>query len=164
MEISKIIEKVNELNCNLVEVTGGEPLVQDGCINLLDALIKNNNKILLETGGALTIKNVPKNVRIILDIKCPSSNMSDKNLWSNLKLLKPSDEIKFVIGDKKDYLWTKEIIEKYNLTRNYNVLFSPVYNKIEPKSIVDWILKDDLDVRFQIQLHKSIWDAEKKGV
>ena len=164
MEISKIIEKVNELNCNLVEVTGGEPLVQDSCINLLDALIKNNNKILLETGGALTIKNVPKNVRIILDIKCPSSNMSDKNLWSNLKLLKPSDEIKFVIGDKKDYLWTKEIIEKYNLTRNYNVLFSPVYNKIEPKSIVDWILKDDLDVRFQIQLHKSIWDAEKKGV
>jgi len=164
MEISKIIEKVNELNCNLVEVTGGEPLVQDGCINLLDALIKNNNKILLETGGALTIKNVPKNVRIILDIKCPSSNMSDKNLWSNLKLLKPSDEIKFVIGDKKDYLWTKEIIEKYNLTRNFNVLFSPVYNKIEPKSIVDWILKDDLDVRFQIQLHKSIWDAEKKGV
>ena len=164
MEISKIIEKVNELNCNLVEVTGGEPLVQDSCINLLDALIKNNNKILLETGGALTIKNVPKNVRIILDIKCPSSNMSDKNLWSNLKLLKPSDEIKFVIGDKKDYLWTKEIIEKYNLTRNFNVLFSPVYNKIEPKSIVDWILKDDLDVRFQIQLHKSIWDAEKKGV
>ena len=90
--------------------------------------------------------------------------MSDKNLWSNLKLLKSTDEIKFVIGDKEDYLWSKQAIKKHKLTKNFNVLFSPVYNKIEPENIVDWILKDNLDVRFQIQLHKSIWDAEKKGV
>ena len=164
MSIPEIISKVNSLECNLVEVTGGEPLVQENCINLLKALTINNNDILLETGGSLTIKDVPENVKIILDLKCPSSNMSDKNLWSNIKLLKNTDEVKFVIGNKDDYLWSKGITEKYNLSKKTNVLFSPVYNKINPKKIAEWILEDKLDVRFQIQLHKSIWDSEEKGV
>ena len=164
MNIPEIIKKVNNLKCNLVEVTGGEPLVQDGCIDLLKALISNGNKILIETGGALSIEKIPEEVVIILDIKCPSSNMSDKNLWSNIDLIKPSDEIKFVIGDKKDYNWSKKIIKKYKLTDKCTILFSPVYNKIEPKTMVEWIMKDNLNVRFQTQLHKSIWNHNTKGV
>ena len=164
MAISEIITKVNKMKCNLVEVTGGEPLVQDGCIDLLKALISNGNKILIETGGALSINKIPKEITIILDIKCPSSDMSDKNLWSNIDLIKHNDEIKFVIGDDKDYKWSKDIINKYNLLDKCKVLFSPVYGKIEAKTMVDWILKDNLNVRFQTQLHKSIWPHDTKGV
>ena len=164
MQISNIIKKVNELNCNLVEVTGGEPLVQDACIDLLESLISNGNKILIETGGALTIEKIPTQVTIILDIKCPSSDMCDKNLWSNIDLIKKTDEIKFVIGDKKDYEWSKNIIKEYNLLNKCKVLFSPVYNKIESKEMVEWILEDNLNVRFQTQLHKSIWPHDTKGV
>jgi len=164
MKVSDIITKVNQLNCNLVEVTGGEPLVQDGCINLLKSLVSNGNKILIETGGALSISKIPKEVTIILDIKCPSSNMSDKNLWTNIDLIKPNDEIKFVIGNQKDYKWSKDIIKKYNLLKRCKVLFSPVYGKMEAKTMVEWILEDSLNVRFQTQLHKSIWPDDAKGV
>ena len=164
MQISDIIKKVNELSCNLVEVTGGEPLVQEGCIDLLESLISNGNKILIETGGALTIEKIPNEVTIILDIKCPSSDMCDKNLWSNIDLIKKTDEIKFVIGDKKDYEWSKNIIKEYKLLNKCTVLFSPVYDKMEAKNMVEWILKDNLNVRFQTQLHKSIWPHDTKGV
>ena len=164
IDIDTIILKVNKLKTKLVEVTGGEPLVQDGCINLLYKLIENGNKVLIETGGALSIEKIPKEVIVILDIKCPSSNMSDKNLWSNIKLLKKEDQVKFVIGDRNDYDWTKNIIDKYNLNSKCEILFSPVFNKIKPKQIVDWIIDDNLDVRFQLQIHKFIWEPEKKGV
>ena len=162
--IDDIILKVNEYKTKLVEVTGGEPLIQDGCIDLLYKLVKNGNDVLIETGGALSIKKKPKEVIIILDIKCPSSNMSDKNLWSNINLLKKEDQIKFVIGDRNDYEWTKKIFTKYNLNHKCEILFSPVFDKIEPKKIVDWIIEDDLNVRFQLQIHKFIWEPEKKGV
>tara|TARA_Y100000994_G_scaffold233514_1_gene221633 strand:- start:1425 stop:2066 length:642 start_codon:yes stop_codon:yes gene_type:complete len=164
IDIDTIISKVKKLKTKLVEVTGGEPLVQDGCINLLYKLIENGNKVLIETGGALSIEKIPKEVIVILDIKCPSSNMSDKNLWSNIKLLKKEDQVKFVIGDRNDYDWTKNIIDKYNLNSKCEILFSPVFNKIKPKQIVDWIIDDNLDVRFQLQIHKFIWEPEKKGV
>tara|TARA_Y100000817_G_scaffold134749_1_gene105570 strand:+ start:1471 stop:2112 length:642 start_codon:yes stop_codon:yes gene_type:complete len=164
ISIDDIILKVNEYKSKLVEVTGGEPLIQDGCIDLLYKLVKNGNDVLIETGGALSIKKIPKEVIIILDIKCPSSNMSDKNLWSNINLLKKEDQIKFVIGDRNDYEWTKKIITKYNLNHKCEILFSPVFDKIEPKKIVDWIIEDDLNVRFQLQIHKFIWEPEKKGV
>ena len=164
MKVADIITKVNQLNCNLVEVTGGEPLVQDGCIDLLKSLVLNGNKILIETGGAISISEIPKEVTIILDIKCPSSNMSDRNLWTNIDLIKANDEIKFVIGDQKDYDWSKDIIKKYNLLNRCKVLFSPVYGKMKPKTMVEWILEDNLNVRFQTQLHKSIWPDDAKGV
>ena len=147
-----------------MEVTGGEPLVQEHCIDLLKALVKNGNKILIETGGALTIEKIPKEVIVILDIKCPSSDMADKNLWSNIELIKKNDQIKFVIGNLEDYKWSKNIIKKFNLIERAEVLFSPVFNVIEPKKIVDWIIKDNLDVRFQMQMHKYIWEHDKKGV
>jgi len=164
MEINEIITKVNSFDSNLVEVTGGEPLVQEHCIDLLKALINNENKVLLETGGAITIEKIPKEVTIILDIKCPSSNMADKNLWSNINFLKKDDQIKFVIGNKDDYNWSKDIIKKYKLNNKTEVLFSPVFGVIEPQKIVDWMIKDNLEVRFQIQLHKYIWEHDKKGV
>ena len=164
IEIKDIISKVNTYTCNLVEVTGGEPLAQEGCIDLLEALIENGNQILLETSGSISIENIPQNVTIILDLKCPSSNMSDKNLLSNIKYIKKTDEIKFVIGNKKDYLWSKNIIKEHKLTNKCSVLFSPVFDKIKPQKIVKWILNDNLDVRFQMQLHKSIWEPDKQGV
>jgi len=164
MNISEIISKIKSYNCDLVEITGGEPLLQEGYIELINELEKQNKKVLIETGGALPIKNIPFKTHIILDIKCPSSKMSDKNLWENINHLKESDEVKFVIGDKDDYIWTKKIIKKYNLNNKCNILISPVYKKIQSAKIVEWILKDNLDVRYQIQIHKEIWDASKKGV
>ena len=164
MTIKQILGKVESLNGNLVEKTGGESLLQDGCIELIKNLEKKNHTVLLETGGALPIKNVSLKTHIILDIKCPSSKMDDKNYWENIKHLKKTDEVKFVIGNKTDYNWSKRIISKYNLTTKCSILMSPVYNKINPKKIVEWILEDNLEVRFQLQIHKEIWDKDTVGV
>ena len=162
--INQIIEKVNSFKCNLVEITGGEPLLQNDCIKLIEELEKNNKRVLIETGGSLTIKNISKKTHIILDLKCPSSKMEHKNLWDNLNYIKKTDEVKFVIGNKSDYNWSKKIINKYNLENKCLILMSPVFGEIDNKKIIDWILKDNLNVRFQIQLHKKIWDKDKKGV
>jgi 7-carboxy-7-deazaguanine synthase len=135
MSISKIITKVKKYNCNLVEITGGEPLLQENCIELIKELERMNKKVLIETGGALSIKNISKKTHIILDIKCPSSNMSDKNLWDNFNYIKKSDEIKFVIGNKKDYAWTKNIISKYQLNKKCFILISPVHDIFCPSII-----------------------------
>jgi len=164
MSISQILKKIQRYDCNLVLVTGGEPLLQDSCIPLIDELIKQNYNVLIETSGAISIKKIPKKTKVILDLKCPSSDMSDKNLWSNINHIKKNDEIKFVIGNKIDYNWSKKIIKKYNLLNKCKVLFSPTYKKIKSEKIVNWILKDNLKVRFQIQLHKYIWPSEQRGV
>jgi len=164
MSLSKILDKIQDYSCKLVEVTGGEPLFQDGCIDLLQKLVDLDYKVLLETSGSLTIKNVPKEVINIIDFKCPSSNMKKKNLWDNINYLKLDDEVKFVIGDREDYDWAKNKIKKYNLTGICNVLMSPIYNQIKPQIITNWILEDNLDIRFQIQLHKEIWPEEERGV
>ena len=164
MKIDEILKEIKKYSCNLVEVTGGEPLLQKNCINLLNELIKNNYDVLLETSGSLSISDVPNKVINIIDFKCPSSKMDSKNMWDNINYLKKNDEIKFVIGDRIDYEWTKQKIEEYKLNQICNILISPVYGEIEPKEIVKWILEDNLKVRFQIQMHKEIWPADKKGV
>ena len=164
MKIDEILKEIKKYSCNLVEVTGGEPLLQKNCINLLNELIKNNYDVLLETSGSLSISDVPDKVINIIDFKCPSSKMDSKNMWDNINYLKKNDEIKFVIGDRIDYEWTKQKIEEYKLNQICNILMSPVYGEIEPKEIVKWILEDNLKVRFQIQMHKEIWPADKKGV
>tara|TARA_B000000477_G_scaffold115990_1_gene113446 strand:- start:42 stop:683 length:642 start_codon:yes stop_codon:yes gene_type:complete len=164
LKIKDIIKKINSYKCDLVEITGGEPLLQKNYIKLIKELEKNGKKVLIETGGSLTIKNISKNTHIILDLKCPSSNMEHKNLWDNLKYIKKTDEIKFVIGNKTDYDWSKKIIEENDLENKCLILMSPVYDKIDKEKIINWILKDNLRVRFQIQLHKEIWDKDKKGV
>tara|TARA_Y100000994_G_scaffold189857_1_gene158795 strand:+ start:663 stop:1304 length:642 start_codon:yes stop_codon:yes gene_type:complete len=164
MEINKILNEIKKYPTDLVEVTGGEPLFQKNCIQLLKELVNLNYKVLLETSGSLSIENVPKEVINIIDFKCPSSKMEKKNLWKNIQYLKLKDEVKFVIGDREDYEWTKNKIKKYNLTEISNVLISPVYKKISPDTITNWILEDNLKVRFQIQIHKEIWPAKQRGV
>ena len=164
MEIYEIIEELQQWNCQLIEVTGGEPLFQDECINLLDELLKENYEVTLETGGSLPICNVPEKVIKIVDFKCPSSGMKKNNLWSIVDDLQIHDEVKFVIGNRKDYEWTKEKITEYFLNEKCTVLVSPIFNKIDPKIIVEWILADSLPVRMQIQIHKYIWNPSSKGV
>ena len=164
MKIDEILKEIKKYSCNLVEVTGGEPLLQKNCINLLNELIKNKYDVLLETSGSLSISDVPNKVINIIDFKCPSSKMDNKNMWDNINYLKKNDEIKFVIGNRIDYEWTKQKIEEFKLNKICDVLISPVYGEIEPKEIVKWILEDNLKVRFQIQMHKEIWSADKKGV
>ena len=164
MSINQILDKIREYPCKLVEVTGGEPLVQKECIELLQKLVELNYNVLLETSGSLTIKNVPNQVINIIDFKCPTSNMEKKNLWDNINYLKNGDEVKFVIGDREDYDWAKRKIKKYGIEDKCSILMSPSYNQIQEKELVKWILEDNLNVRFQIQLHKKIWPEEERGV
>ncbi len=162
--ITGIIEQVKKYQCNLVEVTGGEPLFQEECYELLHQLCEEGFEVMLETGGSLPVKEVDKRVKIIMDLKCPSSGMIKKNLYENIDYLKPQDEVKFVIGNREDYEWSKEIINKFNLDKKCAVLISPVFGKIDFVDIVNWILSDNLNVRFQLQIHKFIWEPDRKGV
>ncbi|MHB1687125.1 MAG: 7-carboxy-7-deazaguanine synthase QueE [Ignavibacteriaceae bacterium] len=164
LSIEKIISEVKKYNCRLVEITGGEPLVQKESIDLMKRLCDNGYEVLLETGGSLPIKEIDSHVKIIMDLKCPSSGMVEKNMYENIHFLKSSDEVKFVIGTREDYEWTKEILGKYDLTKKCAVLFSVVFDQLEPVRLVEWILEDKLDVRFQLQMHKFIWEPTTKGV
>lgn len=163
MTINQILDGVKSYNCNLVEITGGEPLFQKESYDLLHALCEEGFTVLLETGGHMSIAEVDKRVHIIMDLKTPSSNMMKKNLYANIDHLKASDEIKFVIGDREDYDWAKQTIDKYNLSR-FNILFSTVYGKLSNKDLAEWIIEDKLNVRFQLQVHKYIWEPNKRGV
>tara|TARA_B100000945_G_C20384893_1_gene599182 strand:- start:904 stop:1545 length:642 start_codon:yes stop_codon:yes gene_type:complete len=164
MSIDSILKKIKEWNCSLVEVTGGEPLAQKGTIELLKTLLNNNYKVMLETSGSIPLKNVPYNVIKIVDFKCPSSGMKDHNLWSIIGDLNNNDEIKFVIGSHEDFKWAQNKIDQLCLTSKFSVIFSPVFNKIKLHTLATWILKTNLDVRLQTQLHKHIWDPNIKGV
>jgi len=164
MSIDEILTEIEQYDCKLVEVTGGEPLIQQECFELMTKLCDLEYDVMLETSGSLSIENVDKRVKTILDFKCPSSKMVKKNDYSNVNFIKPQDEVKFVIGNRDDYEWSKELIEKYNLTQKCEVLFSTVFGELENIELVEWILKDKLKVRFQTQLHKQIWEPDKKGV
>jgi 7-carboxy-7-deazaguanine synthase len=160
----QVLEEVKKYNCKLVEVTGGEPLVQPESVELMKRLCDEGFEVMLETGGSLPIKDIDKRVMIIMDLKCPSSGMMRKNFYGNIDYIKPADEIKFVIGNREDYEWTKEIMQKYKLTGKCSVLFSVVFGELEPLTLVKWILEDKLNVRFQLQMHKFIWNPSAKGV
>ncbi|HUX92414.1 MAG TPA: radical SAM protein [Ignavibacteriaceae bacterium] len=164
LSLDEIISGVKKFDCKLVEITGGEPLVQSDTINLMQRLCDEGFEVLLETGGSLSIKEIDPRVKIIMDLKCPSSGMLKKNYYKNIDFIKPSDELKFVIGTREDYEWTKEIIQKYNLMKKCIILFSVVFGELEPVRLVEWILEDKLDVRFQLQMHKFIWEPTTKGV
>ena len=162
--IDQILNKVKSFGGNLVEVTGGEPMLQENTIPLMKELLINNYDVLLETSGAISLKDVPKEVKKIVDFKCPSSEMEDKNLWDIIDQLNKKDEIKFVIGNIEDYNWVKAKIIKYNLDEKWTVLLSPVFNKISVDTLAEWILEDNLNVRFQLQIHKYIWDPDRRAV
>ena len=164
MEITHIMNEIKQWDCNLVEVTGGEPLFQDKCINLLNELVNSNYEVMLETGGSLSISDVPKKVIKIVDFKCPSSAMEKKNLWSIVEDLQPNDEVKFVIGNREDFDWAKDRIAEYSLDKICTLLFSPTFEKIDPQLMVEWILAENLPVRMQMQMHKMIWSPDKQGV
>ena len=161
-EIEEIIQEIKKFDTNYVTVTGGEPLAQKNCIDLMNQLCELGYQVSLETGGALDIKDVHSKVKIILDVKTPKSNEDKNNFWPNLAKIKLNDEIKFVIQDFEDFSWSVDIIEKYQLNQN-QILFSPVYNVLANEQLAEWILKHQLNVRLQLQLHKILW-GEKKGV
>ncbi len=163
--IDDIIAKVEEYGCRLVEITGGEPLVQDKeCRELMTKLCDKGYEVMLETGGSLTVEGIDARVKIVMDLKCPSSGMEKKNLYDNINFLKKTDELKFVIGSREDYEWTKKIIKNYNLEEKCELLLSVVFGKLEPLTLVEWMLKDKLKARFQLQMHKFIWQPDTKGV
>lgn len=162
--IEEILTEIKKYNCNLVEVTGGEPLVQKEVLPLVKILCDSGYDVLIETGGSLSIKEVDQHVKVIMDFKCPSSKMAEKNLFENINYLKKNDEVKFVIGNREDYDWSKNVIDKYQLTEKCAVLFSNVFSELEPVQLAEWILNDNLKVRFQIQMHKYIWSPTKRGV
>jgi len=159
-QLDSIINEVKKYNTRYVTVTGGEPLAQKSCIELLKQLCDRDYKVSLETSGAIDISKVDSRVMRVMDLKTPSSNEESKNKYSNLELINQEDQIKFVICDRKDYEWTISLIKKYKLFDKCEILFSPVNDEKNlnvMKDLANWILEDQLQVRFQIQLHKLIW-------
>ncbi len=163
--LSEIVESVRKFGCPLVEITGGEPLLQKNVLPLMSMLCDAGYDVLLETSGAHDISNVDARVHRIMDLKTPGSGEVDKNLWSNIDHLARRDEVKFVIGSREDYEWSRDKVQKFDLASRCNaVLFSPIFGRIDPRQIVEWILADRLKVRFQLQMHKFIWAPTQRGV
>jgi 7-carboxy-7-deazaguanine synthase len=164
LKFSEILSRVRDLNGSLVEVTGGEPLAQRNCIPFLEKLVTEGFEVMLETSGAFDISQVPKSVRIIMDIKAPASLEESKNLWSNLKVLKPGfDEIKIVIQDRADFDYAVKVCEENKLLENFTVLVSAVAGKLSHVTLADWILESRKPFRFQHQLHKMLWPSKERG-
>ncbi|MBU6460601.1 MAG: 7-carboxy-7-deazaguanine synthase QueE [Proteobacteria bacterium] len=157
MAVDSILEQVRAFSTRYVTVTGGEPLAQKGCIELLKQLCDAHFSVSLETGGAMDIQPVDRRVSCILDIKTPGSGEVEKNRWENLAVLRRCDEIKFVLCDEADYLWARDVLHAKGLAHIAPVLFSPVYETLPALQLAQWILRDHLDVRLQIQLHKVLW-------
>ncbi len=164
MTISEIMREVRETGISLVEVTGGEPLLQHETGELIDRLVDEDYKVLVETNGSLDIGDLNENAVIIMDMKTPSSGMTDKMNFSNMDSLKPSDEVKFVMGGRQDYEWSLQTVRDYSLTERCAVLFSPVYGVLDPSLLVGWILEDSLNVRVNLQIHKYIFGEGMTGV
>jgi len=158
MTIDAILEQTVAYNTRYVTVTGGEPLAQKYCLSLLTALCDVNYSVSLETSGAMDIADVDARVSKIMDIKTPGSGEQEKNRWANLDWLTPHDEIKFVLCDEADYHWASRQIREHDLDKRCPVLFSPVHGQLDPTMLADWILRDQLPVRFQLQLHKLLWE------
>ncbi|WP_119717352.1 7-carboxy-7-deazaguanine synthase QueE [Cognatilysobacter tabacisoli] len=159
-DIDAILAEVATHGARHVCVTGGEPLAQKRCIGLLQRLCDAGYDVSLETSGAIDIADVDPRVSRVLDIKTPGSAEAHRNLWSNLPLLTPRDQVKFVICSREDYDWSKAVVAEHGLTGVCDVLFSPSFTQVRPRDLADWIVADRLPVRFQLQLHKILWDDE----
>lgn len=163
MTIENILKSVNRFECPLVEITGGEPLLQTETSRLAQMLSDSGYRVFVETNGTQNIDRLPVNVSCIMDIKCPGSGEEKKTDWANIHRLDRNDEVKFVLTSRADYLWATEIIRGYRLTEKVPILFSPVLGKLDPAEIARWILEDGLDVRLQLQIHKIIWPDETRS-
>jgi len=164
LPIARIIERVEALRCELVEITGGEPLAQAACSDLALCLLDRGFQVLVETSGSRPIDVLPPMVARVMDLKCPSSGECDRNLLSNIENLTGLDEVKFVIADRGDYEWARQMIADWQLTDRCEVLFSPATGRLEPRRLAEWIIADRLPARLQVQLHKVIWGPRAKGV
>jgi 7-carboxy-7-deazaguanine synthase len=165
VSIDEVIARVEQYGCDLVEITGGEPLLQQDVYPLMRRLIERGRTVRVETGGHRSIKDVPPEVIRIVDVKCPGSGEAANNDWENLGLLTARDEVKFVIGDRTDYEYARDVVARYGLVgRTAAVLFSPVHDVLPSRQLAEWILADRLPVRLQLQAHKYIWDAQTRGV
>jgi 7-carboxy-7-deazaguanine synthase len=163
--LGEIVNDVLTYDCPLVEITGGEPLLQPNVLPLMAMLADADRTILLETSGAHDISAVDPRVHRIMDLKTPGSGEVERNLFSNIDYLTSRDEVKFVIGSREDYEWSRAQLREHRLAdRCRAVLFSPIFGRIDPSEIVEWILADKLPVRFQLQMHKFIWTPTQRGV
>jgi 7-carboxy-7-deazaguanine synthase len=165
MTIEDVVAKVHGYGCDVVEITGGEPLLQKDVYPLMQRLLDERCTVLLETGGHRSVDDVPAGVIRVIDVKCPGSGEAERNHWPNLDRLRPTDEVKFVIRDRADYEYAHDVVSRHNLIgRCAAVLFSPVHAVLAPRVLAEWILADRLPVRLQLQAHKYIWGAEVRGV
>jgi len=165
MSVDEVIAQVGGYRCRLVEITGGEPLLQADAISLMERLLQDGLEVLLETGGHLSTERVPAAVLTILDVKCPGSGEAARMHWPNLERLSRTDEVKFVVQDRADFDYACDVVRRYDLTdRAGAVLFSPVHGRLPPADVATWILESGLPVRLQLQAHKYIWGADARGV
>jgi 7-carboxy-7-deazaguanine synthase len=165
MSVDEVVERVGAYGCDVVEITGGEPLLQKDVYPLMERLLADGRMVMLETGGHRSVSAVPPGVRRIIDVKCPGSGESEKNCWGNLDDLRATDEVKFVIRDRTDYEYARQILRERGLQEKCAaVLFSPVHGVMNNRELAEWILEDRLPVRLQLQAHKYIWDPSTRGV
>ena len=164
LPMEEVLARIRAHGCPLVEVTGGEPLHQPEAFRLIERLCAEGYEVLIETSGAVDIAPVDQRAHVIMDIKCPGSGMTDRMHWENIDRLASKDEAKFVIKDRADYEWACSILKRYELEQRCTVLFGPVFSELEPRLLAEWILADRLPVRFQLQLHKYVWDPNMRGV
>jgi len=162
--VNTILQKVKEYGCNLVEVTGGEPLLQENVHHLMRRLCDEGFEVMVETGGHHDISRIDPRVKRVMDIKCPGSKMEKSNRWTNIEALTARDEVKFVIADQTDYEWAKHVVLQYQLSKRCPILMTPVYGSLENRTLAEWILRDRLCVRFHLQMQKYIWDPTARGV
>jgi len=160
MSLGDIIDQIKSYQTKYITITGGEPLAQKNCLALMEQLCDQNFSVSLETSGALDVAKVDQRVNKVIDLKTPGSLEEEKNDYKNLPFINQEDEIKFVICDRNDYEWAKNIMDKHQLSKLCGILFSPVANEIKSADLANWILEDNLPVRFQVQLHKLLWDDE----
>ncbi|AMV37659.1 radical SAM protein [Planctomyces sp. SH-PL62] len=164
LELDAVVAAVEALGGGLVELTGGEPLLQDEAYPLMEKLADRGWTVLLETSGGVATDRVDPRVRIILDVKTPASGEVDANVWSNLDRLRPTDEVKFVLGDRDDFDWSVDVIRRHDLARRCPILMSAVFGRVDPTELATWILETHLPIRLQVQLHKILWDPRARGV
>lgn len=165
VSVDEVVSQVSSYGCGLVEITGGEPLLQRDVYPLMDTLLQQGHEVMIETGGHLSVADVPEQVVRIIDVKCPGSGEADRNHWPNMDALRPRDEVKFVIRDRADYEYARDVVARHALTTRVGaVLFSPVHGVLAPADLAAWILEDRFPVRLQLQSHKYIWGADVRGV